>query len=1159
MADDIFDKHFAANQVEKERSGFKSTAQIVGELKLSRQRGVLEELVAGFQETSLAGGIRRAGDEGSAAAAAFSAENPDQTGQITSLGRPQNNPGQVRAALAGAYKGIIGGSAGTDKQRESYVKADHVADLIEGINSRYHEDIMAEDTLEAAQRSRARILADMERQAVTADQYDGTLTQMAGQLLDVDAPLVFLSGGMYGAAKTARMVSAFTKSERVVAATQGVVGGAQAGLLVGAYDAHIRETSGEGELIASILGGAAFGGLLAGAGGKDLRGTMRAAENDYLRRTREDDPTLVATNETVSSSRPARPLGTDGLEADAAAPKVDSPDGFGPSTVGAAQVGFAGRVQRIINDPLGLMTPGERDIIENADVINYDGGVYDRKLEDEDKFWTRVSTGKWSSAVGAGFQSNLYKSNSAVLNWMGSAVFESSSGLNRGRDTAAALMENFTKRVQTQLLPVQQAAYDWAQRNGKGLYGTRFGISDEGKATFNREVMLERNSRNHGRTSYSDDADVRLASDAYDNAARDALVIGKGRDGEHSIKGLEDVADNPHYTPQIWSGRKITDLISRGIVTRDNLVVSLAESYRQAGMAAGKDADAIADAVIRRVELRDADIDTSVFSLLQGDGRAFLRDSLEMAGVRGPEQEAIMTRLAGAAENRGKPGFAKSRNDVDMQSPIMTEDGSQLMIVDMLSNDLSGDWQRYTRGMAGSAALARQGITSKAARAEVISAALAEQRALGEAGMSKPELEAMFTNFDAGATKGWSALDPRKAPEEQGMLPVMMKRMTNLAWLGKMGFTQLGETAAIMAQNGVGNWMKRGVMNNLNAELKAGNKELLNDLAYMTGAIGQDHKLFAEHLSLDELSDLDDGTFMSKLDKKLSSASYVQGYTSFFNSVRGWQQKTAALGVSDKVFRTLRDSLESGEELSASVKARFWGDLGLDGEALTRLEQLITDGTIEFSPDGYVNRLHADKWDGELADMFGASITRNINQVVQKSMAGEQDAWMHTGWGSVLSHLKTFPLQATQKQMVRHFRHNDPQAYAALGMGLATAGVASMIRAGIDGKAGEMSVEDHAKRAFAYSNMTGFIPMAYDPLMTMMGLDDKRFNQFGRHAEVMPPILSFTNDAIRLPGALGAAFAGTADGSDKKAMRVIPFSSTILVGNMLNGVAERNK
>jgi len=1151
MADDIFDKHFAANQVEKERSVFQTSAEMRESLRLSRQRNGLEELAAGFRETAAAGIGRRMGDEGTAAAEAFTAENPDQTGQLTSLGRPQNNPGQVRAALGGAFKGLFGGSTGTDKQRESYVKSDNVEALIEGIPRDYHNDIMAADTLEGAQRARARILADMDRRQTTVDQFDGSVTQLAGQLLDVDAPLLFLSGGMYGAAKTARVVSAVTKSERAVAAAQGVVGGAQAGLLVGAYDAHIRETAGEGELIASILGGAAFGGLLAGAVGRDLRGPLEAAENDYIRRVAEDDPTLAATNETVYGPLPERPLGTDGVD--------DFNKPTGDSTVGAAQIGGQGRVERDITDPLGLITPGERDIIDNADVINYESGFYDRRLEDAGKFWTKLSTGKWTAAVGAGFQSKLYNSNSAVLNWMGHTVFESSSGLNRGRATASAMMENYSKRIQTQLLPVQQAAHDWAQRNGKGALGTKYGISNEGKAEFNREVMLERNSRNHGRTSYSDDADVRLASDAYDNAARDSLAIGKGRDGEHSIKGLEDVADNPHYTPQIWSGRKITDLISRGIVTRDNLVVSLAESYRQAGMAAGKDADAIADAVIRRVELRDADIDTSVFSLLQGDGRAFLRDSLEMAGVRGPEQEAIMTRLAGAAENRGKPGFAKSRNDVDMQSPIMTEDGSQLMIVDLLSNDLAGDWQRYTRGMAGSAALARQGITSKAARAEAISAAQAEQRALGEEVTATAELEAMFTHFDSGAVKGWSGMDPRKAPESQGMLPVMMKRMTNLAWLGKMGLTQLGETAAIMAQNGVGNWMKRGVMNNLNAELKAGNKELLDDLAYMTGEIGQDHKLFAEHLSLDELSDLDTGTLMSKLDKNLSTASYVQGFTSFFNSVRGWQQKTAALGVSDKVFRILRDSLESGEKLSDGVSARMWADLGLDGEALTRLENLITDGTIEFSPDGYVNRLHADKWDGELADMFGASITRNLNQVVQKSMAGEQDAWMHTGWGSVLSHLKTFPLQATQKQMVRHFRHNDPQAYAALGMGLATAGVASMIRAGIDGKAGEMSVEDHAKRAFAYSNMTGFIPMAYDPLMTMMGLDDKRFNQFGRHAEVMPPILSFTNDAIRLPGALGAAFAGTADGSDKKAMRVIPFSSTVLVGNMLNGVAERNK
>ncbi len=1142
MSDYIFDKHVERNGVEAPNL-FQTSDAMRHKLKIQRQRGFQEDLQAGFEETALAAGIRRAGQEGSAAAEAYAAENPELIGTTTPQGRPISDPGQVRAALSGALTGLLGGSSGTDKQRAAYVKGDHVAELIEGIPSQYHEDIMSADTLEGAERIRARILADLLRQTETADQFDGGVTRLAGQLIDVDAPLVFLSGGMFGAAKTARVVAAMTKSERAIGAAQGAVGGVQAGALVGAYDAHIRETAGEGELVSSILGGAVLGSFLGGAAGKDLRGPLAALEDDYMRRMSTDDPTLAATVDTVPAGSPQTPFGE---------------GEYGPSTVGAAQIGGGVFVKRDIQDPLGLLSASERDIIDTADRINYDSGMYDRAAADEGKFWTKVATNSWAApGVGTGFQTKLYTSKSAVLNWMGHAVFESSNGLNRGRDTAAAMTEMYSKRIQTQLLPVQSAMNEWAQVNGKGAFGTKWGISKEGKAEFNREVMLERNARNHGRT-YSNDPAVIRASDAYDNAARDSLIIGKGRDDQHSIKGLEDVKDNAHYSPQVWSASKISEMITAGIVKRENLTAALANSYRTAGMAVGKDADAVAEAVLRRAELRDADVDTSVFSLLQGDGRGFLRDSLEMAGVRGPEQDAIMARLAGAAEDRGKPGFAKSRNEVDMQEPIVTEDGSQLMIVDMLSQDLVGDWQRYTRGVSGSAALARQGITSKAKRSEVISAAQAEQRSLGEPVMSTNELEAMFTHFDAGAVKGWSGMDPGKGPQAQGMGVALAKRMTYLAWLGKMGFTQLAETGAIAAQIGLGNWMNRGVMSTMKAELRNGNKELLNDLAFTVGEIGMDHKLFAEHLSLDEASSLS-GSITAKIDRALSDASYAHSYVSFFNSVRSWQQKTAALGMSDKIFRTLRESLEADTELSSGVKARLWGDLGLDGEAVARLEKLISDGTIEFSPEGFVNRLHIDRWDPDLADIFGASITRNINQVVQKAMAGEQDAWMHTGFGAILSHLKTFPLQATQKQLVRNFRHSDPQAYAALGMGLATAGVSSLVRAALDGKLDDMSVEDHAKRAFAYSNMTGFIPMAYDPLMTMMNLDDMRFNQFGRHAEIMPPVLSLGNDALRLPGALAEAFNGTADGSDKKALRVLPFSSVVGISNMLNGVADRNR
>ena len=162
---------------------------------------------------------------------------------------------------------------------------------------------------------------------------------------------------------------------------------------------------------------------------------------------------------------------------------------------------------------------------------------------------------------------------------------------------------------------------------------------------------------------------------------------------------------------------------------------------------------------------------------------------------------------------------------------------------------------------------------------------------------------------------------------------------------------------------------------------------------------------------------------------------------------------------------------------------------------------------------------------------------------------------MHTSLGSLLTHLKTFPMQATQKQMVRHFRHNDPEAYSALVWGFGTALAASMIRAGVDGK--DMTAEEHAKRAFGYANMTGFLPMAYDPLMTMIGADDMRFNQYGKHSEVAVPALAWANDAMRLPGAIGKSAAGVADYDDMRAKRTLPFANTILLGDMLLGIGQK--
>jgi hypothetical protein len=212
---------------------------------------------------------------------------------------------------------------------------------------------------------------------------------------------------------------------------------------------------------------------------------------------------------------------------------------------------------------------------------------------------------------------------------------------------------------------------------------------------------------------------------------------------------------------------------------------------------------------------------------------------------------------------------------------------------------------------------------------------------------------------------------------------------------------------------------------------------------------------------------------------------------------------------------------------------------------------MIANGTIEFDPThGFVNRLNIDQWDPDLADIFGSAMVRNMNQTVQKSMAGEQDAWMHTDWGSLMTHLKTFPMQAFQKQFMRNGRHMDMQAVAYMLTGLSSAMIAVNIRDALDGR--ERSTWDRAKAAFDYNNMTSWMGTAWDPAMTMLGLDDMRLNPYGPNANLTPPVISQMNKLIRVPGAIPKFLTGNADYYDRQALKAAPFAGTYIFSRMFD-------
>jgi len=1116
------------------------TARAAEIARAEAQQPWTDDLVDGLQSTAAGAAVQVITDEAAPLADEWFADNPDDA--------LRQHPFTKAAAAVLSLTGYRAGKRDYDKDAK-------YEELTTGIPFEYHDDIMENDSYDAALRAKARVTQELERGRRMAAQDDGQLASLAGSLFDVDLPLSFMSGGAYGSVKIARTALRASRAVRlgpgaamrVSGIAQGVNAGLQAGVVVGAADAYLRETTGWQDVANMALQSALLGGGIGTIVKGDVRASVQAAQKEFYDRIARDDVAFRehpdVSNMQADDISIYMPDGEFALKDGVVGERIGDNDK--QSTVGAQQVtpGIGNTAT-----PTAGVTPTEQGIITAAETWRHDTGWADRKADADEEWWSKVATFGALNLTTNNFR-RLYQSKSAVLNFMAGNVFESANGLGRGRGTAATFMENYHNRMQTHLgTKVLREQLEWAKRQNATWQNSGVGINQQGIRAFNREVMLELNDRRLGRSGASRDAEIRRAADQYELAGVAALEIGKGRAGETALDGFDAIPPSRGYTPYKWDGVAILRLEQQGITDRKEIVAALAQSYRQAGMAAGKDADAVAKAVVHRAITKDADLDMSVMSMLTGDGKTFLRESMLMTGMREADVDQLLDRLTGAQHNRSKESFAKTRNDVDMNAVIRTTDGSDLRIVDLMDQDMHGVWQRYTRQMAGSAALARVGITNRAKRREFIDAARAEQRALGEEPMDAELLEAMFSHFNAGPVHGYA----RGQTNEGIGVVALAKRITNLSLLEKLGVTQIAETGVAIAQQGLANWMTRGPMAVLDKQLKAGNQAVLDDLAFVTGQIGQEHWHFATWLDLDDTTRADRAGWLGAVSKWTSAGSFVQGYTSAFNQVRSFQQRTTVLGAVDKVLRELKSAMDTGADLSESLRARF-GDMGFLPDDLTALEALINNGTVEFTTRGrstFVNKLNMDKWSPDLAETFGSAIVRNMNQIVQKSMAGEQDAWMHTHAGSILMHLKTFPLQAIQKQAVRNARFMDKQALATVLYGLATAAVASKIRDALDGR--ESTPLETAKSAFNYSNMTGFIPMIYDPVMTLLGMDEARISQYGPYHDWTPPTVNMLNATMRIPGAVANTLTGEADWYDNQAIKAIPFAGTYVLSRMFD-------
>lgn len=1089
------------------------------------------------------------------------------------LGLDDDNLGWIAdMAVTGAatVRALTGGRA----EGQDYDKVEHYDALTAGIPLSMHDEILDEPTLEAAQRERQRMLQRLETRGRLGSQYDGGIAQVAGSLLDVDAPLAVASGGSLGAAKAARAGVQAAKAagggataQRIAGGiTQGTSAGAQAGAVTGLATVGWDSTADWSDMASQFAGGLALGGVLGSALGPQM---SRALQDDINRQVAMDlENSDYRMPDVNSMSHDTVPMRSDELP-EGVDPATQGPLDFDPAElsggeqgVGAAQTpgGNASRLEiKGINDPAGPTSAATDKWSEHAQRWKYDTDWTTRKKEDDAEWLGQMLKSKYGKnsqvLFGNSFYNDIYQSKSDVANWMSGTVFESANSFGRGKATASVMKDTYERQLVAPLRGIDKVMQRWAQTKGRTFHNSGYGVSKLGKEEFYREVMLERNARNYDLPT-TNDPYIKDAADRFDEVATRSWKTARGRDDQRSVAGFENVKENPHYTMQKWDGRKINDAINSGRTSKAKIQQALSRGYVNEGIPPAE-ADIIADAVLTRAIRKGEGADTSVAGLMNSDGQAWLEQVLRDNGMADRELSEVMNRLTGVRNEKRRQGWTKGRNSLDYSGSVETLDGSDMRVIDLLSTNLHEDFLRYTREVAGSSALARVGITERAQRVEIAEAMRAEQRAAGEEPMPLGEIEAMFSYFDGGGVKGFSSLQ-HSDPAPAGRNVALLKRMTNLAYLGKMGLTQLGETGVQIAKHGMFNWWNRSMEPLVDKAMRADKDALLDDMAALTGDIGYDQHLFAEHLDLDDWTPDDGRMFFEGLDKMSKKATYIQGYLSGFNQVRKWQQQSSATLTADKIFRTLKDDLDGTKELTASDRKRFWTDFGFDEQEINELQTLIDIGTIEFrtAPDGrtYVNRLNAHTWGAsDLGDKFGAGVVRHLNQSVQRSLAGEQDAWMHTPLGSIFTHLKTFPMAAVNKQAVRNLRHLDQEALMAVFWGMGTATLAAVARELLKGESlSDIDTWEMVEKGWDYSNLTGWSATYLDPLQTMLFGQQNWYDESG----IVPPSISWAQQAVRLPGAVGRTLTGNADYKDRASLRALPFANLAGVSNVISGVGR---
>jgi hypothetical protein len=599
------------------------------------------------------------------------------------------------------------------------------------------------------------------------------------------------------------------------------------------------------------------------------------------------------------------------------------------------------------------------------------------------------------------------------------------------------------------------------------------------------------------------------------------------------VDGVEEIAENVNYVMRKFDWENLAHhLADPEMRPRVHQLITEAIQKARPSMLP-KDAERIAKAMVER--LRKIPTDRENVGFLTDAGRARTAEMLRGSSLDDTEVEDILDWVFGhpAKKKEGDSPRLKHRTLLDENHSITWLDDAgkehTLAFSDLLENDVRKLDQQYYRQTSGLIGLAKVGIRSRAD----MDALLEEAR---EHALANGVHHDVINRQQEAARKvmrhilGQPMYEGFGADWERGIRA--LRNVNFITYMAQAAFAQVAEMGQVLGLKTV--MAMRTNMSAFEEVVQQAQKgtmdgQLIRDLRAMG--------IVAEESALRKPIANDGGAnpFLTKADNVAAKGAWWVSRASGMNAITEFQRNTLS-----KLYTQRLLNIASGAEKMDDKLLQRLATNGLEGDELESvLAQMRKHSVVDEGTNNLVH-IDYDAWERSSQrtfDLFRLAVYREGHRGIQEISLGATPLWMHHTLGKVLFQLRSFVMNAWTKQTLYGLNHGgvfDLHNFTVWSSSMAFGALAYSAQTALNYATNEKEREKRldpleiAKAGFQRAGFASLIPMAVDSTLGFAVGDP--FFKYGRSTGLGSNMLGGVPTVATVGKVLNTASAVTQSG-----------------------------